>query len=134
MATSSAGNPDDPGTEALLGLDLPARADGTTRWCFADQLGDHFVDDGSDVVLVETTSVFRRRVFHRRKAHLVLSAMRHRAAGLGDRARYVRAATYVEGLTAAGVSPESPVSVCNPTTWGARRLVRRLAEGQDLDG
>ena len=130
MASSSAGNPDDPGTEALLGLDLPARADGTTRWCFADQLGDHFVDDGSDVVLVETTSVFRRRVFHRRKAHLVLSAMRHRAAGLGDRARYVRAATYVEGLTAAGVSPESPVSVCNPTTWGARRLVRRLAEGQ----
>jgi deoxyribodipyrimidine photolyase-related protein len=35
--------------------------------------------------MVESTDVLRRRRFHRAKAHLVLSAMRHRAAELGDR-------------------------------------------------
>ncbi|WP_380168167.1 cryptochrome/photolyase family protein [Jannaschia sp. R86511] len=114
----------------LLGLDLPHRDPGSTRWCFADQLGDHFLDDGdAQVLLVEAASVFRRRPFHRRKAHLVLSALRHRAQELGDRARLVRADTYVEGLAQAGVGPADPVSVCDPTTWPARRLVRRLAAG-----
>lgn len=114
----------------LVTLDLPGRDEGSVRWCFADQLGPHFVDDGTDVVLVEALSVFRRRRFHRRKAHLVLSALRHRAAELGDRARYVRTDTYVQGLLKAGVGPDSPVSVCDPTTWAARRLVRRLASGE----
>jgi deoxyribodipyrimidine photolyase-related protein len=81
------------------------------------------------VLLVEATSVLRRRPFHRRKAHLVLSALRHRAAELGERARHVRAETYAEGLALAGVGPDDPVSVCDPTTWRARRLVHRLAEG-----
>jgi hypothetical protein len=44
--------------------------------------------------MIEARSVFRRRRFHRAKAHLVLSAMRHRAAELGDRVRHVRADTY----------------------------------------
>jgi deoxyribodipyrimidine photolyase-related protein len=73
--------------------------------------------------------VFRRRVFHRRKAHLVLSALRHRAAELGGRARYVRADGYVDALAEAGVDAEHPVSVCDPTTWASRRFVRRLADG-----
>lgn len=114
----------------MLGVDLPQDAPGTIRWCFADQLGSHFVDDADDgVLLVESTGVFRRRVFHRRKAHLVLSAMRHRAAELGRRARYVTADSYVDGLAQAGIGPDRPVSVADPTTWGARRLVRRLADG-----
>jgi deoxyribodipyrimidine photolyase-like uncharacterized protein len=47
------------------------------RWLFADQLGPHFLDEpGQPVVLVESTAVFRRRRFHRQKAHLVLSALR----------------------------------------------------------
>ncbi len=104
------------------------------RWLFADQLGAHFLDDEQDrhggpghgVVLVESTDVFRRRRYHRRKAHLVLSALRHRAAELGERATLVRAPTYREGLLAAGVSADAPVTVVEPTTWGARRLVRRL--------
>nr|WP_254882115.1 cryptochrome/photolyase family protein [Streptomyces sp. NA03103] len=37
--------------------------------------------------MIEARSVFRRRRFHRAKAHLVLSAMRHRAAEPGDRVR-----------------------------------------------
>lgn len=35
----------------------------------------------------------RCRRFHRAEAHLILSAMRHRAAELGDRVRYVKADT-----------------------------------------
>ncbi|MFI5758618.1 cryptochrome/photolyase family protein [Streptomyces sp. NPDC051569] len=75
------------------------------HWLFGDQLGPHFVDPrngGPDaqapVVMIEARSVLRRRRFHRAKAHLVLSAMRHRAAELGDRVTYVRAETYAEGL------------------------------------
>ncbi|WP_411079513.1 cryptochrome/photolyase family protein [Streptomyces sp. cmx-18-6] len=72
---------------------------------FGDQLGPHFLDPrhgGPDahapVVMIEARSVLRRRRFHRAKAHLVLSAMRHRAAELGDRVTYIRAETYAEGL------------------------------------
>ena len=69
----------------------------TTRWLFGDQLGPHFVDDHrGPLLMVESLGVFRRRRFHRAKAHLVLSAMRHRAAELGDRLTYVRAETYAE--------------------------------------
>jgi (6-4)DNA photolyase len=70
-----------------------------TRWLFGDQLGPHFLDHSEQpVVLVESRGVFRRRRFHRQKAHLVLSAMRHRAAELGDQCRYLRADTYAEAL------------------------------------
>ena len=69
----------------------------TTRWLFGDQLGPHFADDHrGPLLMVEALSVFRRRRFHRAKAHLVLSAMRHRAADFGDRLTYVRAETYAE--------------------------------------
>jgi (6-4)DNA photolyase len=55
------------------------------RWCFADQLGPRFLDEPDHpVLLVEPRAVFHRRRFHRRKAHLVLSALRHRAAELGE--------------------------------------------------
>jgi deoxyribodipyrimidine photolyase-like uncharacterized protein len=60
------------------------------RWCFVDQLGPHFLDTPEQpVLLVESRAVFERRRFHRRKAHLVLSALRHRAAELGDQALFV---------------------------------------------
>ncbi|MGC4938145.1 cryptochrome/photolyase family protein [Kribbella sp. DT2] len=53
------------------------------RWLFADQLGPHFVDSRDQpVLLIESRAVFARRRFHRQKAHLVLSALRHRAAEL----------------------------------------------------
>ena len=79
--------------------------------------------------MVESSEVFRRRTFHRRKAHLVLSALRHRAAQAqeeGRRVDLVRTGTYRQGLLAAGVTPADPVDVVAPTTWGARRLVERL--------
>ena len=74
----------------------------TRRWLFADQLGPHFLgpsdapgDDGAEpVLLIESKAAFRRRRYHRAKAHLVLSALRHRAAELGSRCAYVQAEGY----------------------------------------
>ncbi len=103
------------------------------RWLFADQLGPHFHHDADGpVLLVESAAVFRRRPFHRRKAHLVLSALRHLAAELGGRAVHVRAETYRQGLAQArerGLTGR--LSVCAPTSRAARRLVDALAaEGE----
>ncbi len=93
------------------------------RWLFGDQLGPHFLDDhNGPVLMVESKSVFRRRRFHRAKAHLVLSAMRHRAAELGDRVTYVRADGYAEPVR----SVDRPVEVVHPTSYAALRLVERL--------
>ena len=95
----------------------------TRRWLFADQLGPHFLDDPRQpVLLIESKAVFRRRRDHRQKAHLVLSALRHRAAELGEQAQYVRAETYGE------VVREHPdeLSACHPTSRAARGLVQRL--------
>lgn len=102
------------------------------HWLFGDQLGPHFLTPGEDggpsanapVVMIEARSVFRRRRFHRAKAHLVLSAMRHRAAELGDRVRYVRAETYRQGLREA--VGDAPVTVRHPTSRAALGLVHSL--------
>ena len=96
-----------------------------TRWLFADQLGPHFVDDPAQpVLLIESKAVFRRRAFHRQKAHLVLSALRHRARD--DNVRLVRAETYAQG------AGDQPLTVCHPTSRAARGLVRRLPDVEML--
>jgi len=95
----------------------------TRRWCFADQLGPHYLDAADQpVLLIESQAAFARRRFHRRKAHLVLSALRHRAAELGEQALFVQTRTYREALS--GLSGR--VSVCQPTSWAADRFVRSL--------
>ncbi|ETK35836.1 cryptochrome/photolyase family protein [Microbispora sp. ATCC PTA-5024] len=97
--------------------------DGGRRWLFADQLGGHFLDaPGQPVLLVEATSVLRRRRFHRQKAHLVLSALRHRAAELGDQAIFAQVRTYREGLALA----PGPLTVCRPTSHAAAAFVEGL--------
>ncbi|MER7761098.1 cryptochrome/photolyase family protein [Streptomyces sp. NPDC097619] len=103
------------------------------HWLFGDQLGPHFTataDGGTPRntrwLLIESKAVFRRRRFHRAKAHLVLSAMRHRAAELGDSARYVRAETYRAGLAEA--VGEAPVSVHHPTSRAALALTDALPQ------
>ena len=94
----------------------------TRRWLFADQLGPaHLDDDAQQVLLVESTAVFRRRRFHRQKAHLVLSAVRHRARELGERAVLLRTGTYGEALAELG----QDVDVLQPTSFAADRFVRR---------
>ncbi|MFF6937885.1 cryptochrome/photolyase family protein [Streptomyces sp. NPDC008312] len=104
---------------------------GGTQWLFGDQLGPHFVDPArggpsrdTPLLMIEARSVFRRRRFHRAKAHLVLSAMRHRAAELGDRVRYVKADTYRQGLREA--VGDGPVTVHHPTSHAAHAFVRSL--------
>ncbi|MGY1770399.1 cryptochrome/photolyase family protein [Blastococcus sp. SYSU D00813] len=102
--------------------DFPVRAPATRRWCFADQLGPHFLDaPDQPVLLIESRAVFARRRFHRQKAHLVLSALRHRAAELGEQAELHRVTTYAEALDRVG----EPLSVCAPTTWSSRDYVLR---------
>ncbi|RJK97831.1 cryptochrome/photolyase family protein [Vallicoccus soli] len=97
------------------------------RWLFGDQLGPHFLDsEDQQVLMVEARGVFRRRRFHRQKAHLVLSAMRHRALELGDRVRYVAADGYRSSLA------DGPLSVCRPTSWAAYRFVSSLPEVEVL--
>ncbi|NEC75965.1 cryptochrome/photolyase family protein, partial [Streptomyces rochei] len=62
--------------------------------------------------------------FHRAKAHLVLSAMRHRAAELGDRVRYVQSETYADGLAEAGFDGRgNRLTVCHPTSRAALDFV-----------
>jgi deoxyribodipyrimidine photolyase-related protein len=103
------------------------RAESTVRWIFGDQLGPHFLDsDDQPVLLIESRRVFARKAFHRQKAHLVLSAMRHRAAELGDRCEYGTADTYAE------VVRGRTLSVCHPTSYPARDLLRRLPGVQVL--
>ncbi|MFJ3766090.1 cryptochrome/photolyase family protein [Streptomyces sp. NPDC090082] len=103
----------------------------STHWLFGDQLGPAFLaarEGGpardAPVVMIESRAVFRRRRFHRAKAHLILSAMRHRAAELGDRVTYIRAETYGEGLRR--TVGHGPVTVHHPTSRAALRLVRSL--------
>ena len=103
-----------------------------TRWLFGDQLGAHFADDhDGELLMIESRRVFARKRFHRAKAHLVLSAMRHRAAELSaegeGRVRYVQAGTYVEGLG----RRTRDLQVIAPTSYAARDLVDRLIEDPD---
>ena len=97
------------------------------RWLFADQLGPHFLDEPDQpVLLVESRAAFGRRPLHRRKAHLVLSALRHRAAELGDQALLVRARTYREAVDRVRTETRDAITVCAPTSWAARRLTGDL--------
>jgi hypothetical protein len=103
------------------------------RWCFADQLGPHFVDHiDQRVLLIESRAAFERRRFHRRKAHLVLSALRHRAAELGDQALLLQTRTYREALD----QVRDDITVCRPTSWpptGSCVLNRRSLCCRDAD-
>ena len=108
---------------------MAASADQTPLWLFGDQLGPHFhagEHAGREVLLVESRSALRRQRYHRQKLHLVLSAMRHAADGLGERATLMQADGYLDALRRFG----RPVLVYEPTSFAAEELVRRLAKEQ----
>ena len=97
-----------------------------TRWIFAGQLGPLF-DDGGPMLIVEAKTLFGRRPMHRAKAHLYLSAMRHRARELGDRVTYVTAETLAIGVASfQAANPDAELEAIDPTSYGARRLVRKV--------
>ena len=79
--------------------------------------------------MIESQRVFRRRAFHRQKAHLILSAMRHRAAELGDRCQLPAHRHLPRGAGAV----REPLSVCHPTTHAALDFVRGLDGVEVLD-
>lgn len=97
-------------------------------WVFADQLGSHVHSTDAhaerDVVIIESARALGRRRGHRQKAHLILSGMRHLAEELGDRATYIRADTYRDGLVEFG----RPVVVHEPTSRSAEAFVARLQD------
>ena len=100
------------------------------RWLFGDQLGPTFLDHPDQpVLMIEAHAVLRRRSFHRQKAHLVLSAMRHRAAELGDQVIYLVTDTYREGLR----QVDEPLDVVQPTSWSAVHFVDQLATERDIE-
>ena len=78
-----------PRAGAQIGHPETVPTDDTPLWLFADQLGPAVYGGEHahrDVVLIEATSALRKRRYHRQKLHLVLSALRHAARDLGDRA------------------------------------------------
>ncbi|MFM8943944.1 MAG: cryptochrome/photolyase family protein, partial [Actinomycetota bacterium] len=95
-----------------------------TRWLFGDQLGPAYHGDG-DVFLAISLAHLGRRRWHRQKLHLVLSAMRHLAASLGERATLVVAPTYRAALAEAGLAP-ADLEVVEPTSRAAESFVRGL--------
>jgi deoxyribodipyrimidine photolyase-related protein len=93
------------------------------RWLLADQLGPHFLDDDTQpVLLVEAKELFRQRRLHRQKAHLILSALRHRAAELGDRALLLRVGTFREALARV----DGPVELVHPGTRATLEFARSV--------
>jgi deoxyribodipyrimidine photolyase-related protein len=91
-----------------------------TRWILADQLGDHF-DDGGPLLLIESRGLLARRPYHRAKAHLILSGIRHRARALGDRVEFHQVDHYRDV-----VQDRRDLQVVDPTSRGLRRLVAEI--------
>lgn len=89
------------------------------RWIVAGQLGDAF-DDGGRMLVIESRAAFGRQTMHRRKAHLYLSALRHRVAELGDRVEFHQVETYREI-----VAGRTDLEMIDPTSYQARRFARR---------
>ncbi len=101
--------------------------DETPLWLFADQLGPAVYGGEHahrEVILIEATSALRRRRYHRQKLHIVLSALRHAARDLQDRAILLKSDTYTDGLEKFG----RPVLVHEPTSHAAEKFVHRLRD------
>jgi deoxyribodipyrimidine photolyase-related protein len=92
---------------------------------FADQLGPHF-SLGGPLLLPEVLGQFAKRRYHRQKAHLILSAIRHRA--LDPEVTLVSLESYRELL-----SHRKLTSVVNPTSFSQRALVDSLVQTLGLE-
>ncbi|MGE2728962.1 cryptochrome/photolyase family protein [Mycolicibacterium vaccae] len=101
--------------------------DDAPLWLFADQLGPAVYGGDNahrEVLLVEARSALTKRRYHRQKLHLVLSALRHAADDLGDRATLIQADSYNDALR----RYKRPVLVHQPTSHAAERFVHRLKQ------
>jgi len=96
------------------------------RLLLPGQYGPAF-DDGGPVVVVEAREFFTTRPVHRTKAHLWLSALRHRVRDLGDRAEHVR----VDHLRDALVGQDD-LEVIDPPSRIQRGQVRHWGHGTTI--
>ncbi|KTR16186.1 cryptochrome/photolyase family protein [Curtobacterium citreum] len=94
-----------------------------TRLVLPGQYGPLF-DDGGPVLVVEAREFFDARPMHRAKAHLWLSALRHRVRELGDRAEHVQ----VDRLKDALVGRDD-LEVVDPPSRTLRAQVRHWGKG-----
>ena len=85
---------------------------------FADQLGPHF-DLGGEILLPEVLSQFTKRRYHRQKAHLILYAIRARAAQ--ERVTSPKLDSYSQLAERKDLT-----SVINPTSRNLRALIQSL--------
>ena len=92
----------------------------TRLWLLGDQLGPHFDDRSLPSVVIEVRGIFRRRRYHRQKAHLLLTAMRMRARE--QDCRLVQADTFAEGIAALG----EPVQGWHPHSRSAVRVAKSV--------
>ena len=88
---------------------------------FPDQLGSHF-DLGGEILLPEVLSQFRKRPYHRQKAHLILYALRSRAKD--DRVTLLSLDNYRDLSKVSGLS-----RAIKPST----RPMLSLAQSLDLE-
>lgn len=92
---------------------------------FADQLGSHFTLDGEKVTILEVTGQFRKRRYHRQKAHLILSGIRHRAAAGAELIRVNSYRDFVPPSNAVVIAPSSRAMRSLVTHWGIEQLPAR---------
>ncbi len=97
-----------------------------TRLVLPGQYGPLF-DDGGPVLVVEAREFFDARPMHRTKAHLWLSALRHRVRELGDRAEHVQ----VDRLKNALVGRDD-LEVVDPPSRTLRAQVRHWGKGTEI--
>ncbi len=96
------------------------------RLILPGQYGPLF-DDGGPALVVEARDAFTARPVHRAKAHLWLSALRHRVRELGDRAEHVQ----VEHLRDA-LEGRDDLEVVDPPSRVLRGQVRQWGQGTTI--
>ncbi|MCX6387177.1 MAG: cryptochrome/photolyase family protein [Solirubrobacterales bacterium] len=118
---------------------------GKTALVLGEQLGaDNPALVGADrILLIESTGAMRKRRYHRARLHIVLSAMRHRAADFRAEGREVvevrRAAAFEPELAGMGdlvcMEPENPKWAARLASLGVELLPSNafLADTQDFN-
>ncbi|MEK9577791.1 MAG: cryptochrome/photolyase family protein, partial [Aquiluna sp.] len=76
---------------------------------FADQLGPHFAIE-DEILLPEVVGQFRKRSYHRQKAHLILYAIRARAREAGVRLVQLDSYRDIADLNLGGLTAVHPSS------------------------
>lgn len=88
---------------------------------FADQLGSHFTLEGESTLVLEVAGQFRKRRYHRQKAHLILSGIRHRAAAGAELLRLDSYRDFAPPRGSVVIAPTSRPMRALVEHWGLRQ-------------